>query len=116
MEPPRGAGVRDGWIAPREPGTMTTLRQRLANWRNAQRSTGPKTPEGIAASSQNAVSHGFTATQGVNEDEQSLIASRRDEWLADLKPKGTRQRWFADQAIACSARIDRCRLHLDAWQ
>jgi hypothetical protein len=40
---------------------MTSLRQIESNRRNAQRSTGPKTQNGKARASQNAVRHGLTA-------------------------------------------------------
>lgn len=44
---------------------MATEAQILANRRNAQKSTGPRTPQGKAAVSQNAVKHGLLARQDV---------------------------------------------------
>jgi hypothetical protein len=44
---------------------MTTQKQRLANKRNAQQSTGPKTDEGKQRSSQNALKHGTYALESV---------------------------------------------------
>jgi len=40
---------------------MATDRQIAANRKNAQKSTGPKTPEGRAAVRLNGVKHGLTA-------------------------------------------------------
>jgi hypothetical protein len=51
---------------------MSTQAQIKANRQNAQKSTGPKTDEGKAAASQNAVKHGLFAEsviKGENEAE-----------------------------------------------
>jgi hypothetical protein len=48
---------------------MATQKQIDANRRNAQKSTGPKTPEGRAAVSRNSIKHGLTAKTLVLEDE-----------------------------------------------
>ncbi len=59
---------------------MSTQEQTNANRKNAQSSTGPKTPEGKATSSQNAVKHGFFAKNDVisGEDLVAYEAHRQD--------------------------------------
>jgi hypothetical protein len=49
--------------APAEQQNTVSPRKREANRKNAQRSTGPKTPEGKAKSAQNAVTHGIFVRQ-----------------------------------------------------
>lgn len=49
---------------------MTTRKQAAANKKNAQKSTGPKTPEGKAISSQNARVHGMCARTSVSTYDQ----------------------------------------------
>jgi len=44
---------------------MSTRKQRLANKRNAQSSTGPKSDEGKHRSAQNALKHGTYALESV---------------------------------------------------
>lgn len=44
---------------------MSTRKQREANRRNAQHSTGPRTPEGKQRTAQNAVTHGLSSKQVV---------------------------------------------------
>ena len=48
---------------------MSTEAQILANWRNAQKSTGPRSRQGKAAVSQNAVQHGLSARQAIISSE-----------------------------------------------
>ena len=60
---------------------MTSDAKRQANRRNAQNSTGPKTAEGKAASSLNALKHGLTSKQLILFDETE---EDFDAFLADL--------------------------------
>ena len=73
---------------------MTTEAQIEANRRNAQLSTGPRTPEGKARSSQNALKHGIRA-QAILDAQFTLLgedpqqfASLLDALADDLQPVG----------------------------
>jgi choline dehydrogenase-like flavoprotein len=77
---------------------MTTSAQIAANKSNAQRSTGPKTPEGKAISSLNRFKHGctgaFTVLPWESQDEfEMLIDSLRDEH----KPCGVTEMILVDK-------------------
>src|SRR5258708_12299294 len=52
----------------------TSARKIEANRRNAQRSTGPKTPEGKAKSSQNAITHGIFVKKFLNGASPETVA------------------------------------------
>lgn len=52
---------------------MTSPARIAANRRNAQRSTGPRTPEGKARSSQNSLRHGLSAKTRPQSGENSAI-------------------------------------------
>src|SRR5438045_73885 len=104
---PRAARCGVAVAGPRTPpgaDRMTTLRQTLANRRNARHSTGPRSPEGRQAAARNALTHGLSADEARHEDEESLIAERLEEWLRDLRPVGAVQRWLAERVVAASAR------------
>ena len=68
---------------------MTTEAQVNANRANAQKSTGPRTPEGKAKVAQNALKHGLLAKQAVvageDTDDFDLL---RDQFRAGTGPGG----------------------------
>jgi hypothetical protein len=87
---------------------MTTEAQTIANQQNAQKSTGPRTPEGKAASSQNAVKHGLFARYDVIcAESQEQFDSHRDSILAELAPAGPIQSIFAERIVSLSWRLKR---------
>ena len=68
---------------------MATRRQKKANRKNAKRSTGPRTPEGKARSSQNASRHGLFARDTLLPDENpEEFIQLIDELELDLKAVG----------------------------
>ena len=87
---------------------MTSDKQIEANRRNALRSTGPRTDEGKAASSQNAISHGLLARQvviaGESEDE---FASLQQRLQASLEPVGELELMLADRIVSNFWRLGR---------
>ena len=69
---------------------MTTLLQAEANRRNAQHSTGPRTPEGKAASSQNHFKHGLYSKQLIIAGENSAdLDALKADLIAEHKPATT---------------------------
>jgi hypothetical protein len=68
---------------------MASPAQLTANQTNAQSSTGPRTPEGKACVSQNALRHGLTARHLViSPDENEEFTELQDSLLAELDPQG----------------------------
>jgi hypothetical protein len=70
-----------------------------ANSKNAKRSTGPQTDQGREASKSNAVKHGLTACKlhFSSEEEEAEFIRSREEFRADLQPKGILQRVVVDE-------------------
>ncbi len=87
---------------------MTSAAQVLANRSNARKSTGPRTPEGKAAASQNAVKHGLLAEQVVikGEDPEEFDLYRAG-MLAELAPVGAVEAMLAERAVSLSWRLRR---------
>ncbi len=87
---------------------MSTEAQIKANQENAQKSTGPRTAEGKAAVSQNAVKHGLFASEPVvlGED-QAEYKMHRERLLADWYPQGYMETTLAHRIISLSWRLRR---------
>ena len=88
--------------------------QLAANRANADRSTGPTTPEGKLRSSQNARKHGFTATSFavVHLEDLNEVADLREDLIALYHPVNSQELFaveriaLAQQAILRAARLE----------
>jgi hypothetical protein len=92
--------------------TALSPRQVAARRANAQKCTGPRTPEGKATARLNALKHGFFSCDVVN---RVLDGSARAEefnailnaLLEDFQPQSARERILVDEVAACCWRIRR---------
>ncbi|HKD07369.1 MAG TPA: hypothetical protein VKB79_15815 [Bryobacteraceae bacterium] len=73
--------------------------------------TGPRTPEGKAISSQNALKHGlFTRRDFVLPDERDEYNETLRSLLNQLCPDGILEQTFADEIMSAQWRLRRCRI------
>jgi hypothetical protein len=87
---------------------MASPAQILANRENAQRSTGPATPEGKRAASRNAIRHGLTGTQIVMPGEDPAAYEDLRQGLHDShQPANEAERILVDQIAANAWRLMR---------
>ncbi len=87
---------------------MLTTAKIRANRQNALKSTGPRTPAGKAAVTQNALKHGLTARQDVISSESQADFDRyRDRMLVELAPIGPMESMLADRVVSLSWRLKR---------
>src|ERR1700678_4272033 len=96
---------------------MSTRRQRAASRANAQKSTGPRTPEGKAASRFNALKHGIDAQQqtmfGESADDLAALAAEYHELHA---PADADERFLVDSMVNYEWRLRRLRgVEADLW-
>ena len=78
---------------------MSTTAQIKANRQNAQKSTGPKTEEGKAVVSQNAVKHGIFAESVIKGENEADYEAFHDQLLAELVPVGTMETMLAERVV-----------------
>jgi hypothetical protein len=87
---------------------MTTQAQAEANRRNAQKSTGPRTPEGKAASRVNGVRHGLRCQKVlVTDEDPAAYLEHRRGMLRRLQPADALEQRLADRIISLSWRLER---------
>lgn len=114
-------GGPNGNAAPETPEAVTASPRRIAaNRANAQKSTGPRTPEGKAKSRANAVKHGLyvqhleLAAAALDDEREEL-----DALLADLReryqPQGTEEEWIVDRLAATWWDLARIHKHRQAY-
>src|SRR5437868_10180152 len=89
---------------------MSSPARQIANSANSQRSTGPRTEQGKARSSQNARTHGLSATQRViSVAERQEFEDLRTQLQAEIKPQGTLQRVIFDELAVSAWNLHRIR-------
>jgi len=87
---------------------MASEAQVAANRSNAQKSTGPRTPEGKATVAQNAVKHGLSGRVDVIKGEDQVqFDLLREQILAELVPAGTVESMLAERVVSLSWRLKR---------
>lgn len=87
---------------------MTSTKQIAANQKNALKSTGPKTPEGKATVSLNAMKHGLLTKQVLLSDEkESELIEFAKPLRQQLHPLGETENLLAERIIANAWRLRR---------
>ena len=86
---------------------MSTTAQILANRLNSRKSTGPKTAEGKAAASQNAVKHGLFAESVIKGENEAYYEAYHEKMLADFAPAGAVESMLAERYISLAWRLKR---------
>ncbi|HEX3746502.1 MAG TPA: hypothetical protein VHW09_21340 [Bryobacteraceae bacterium] len=96
---------------------MATQKQIAANRRNATKSTGPRTPQGKARSSQNALKSGIDAhAQIIHNESPADLERLKFEYHGRFLPPTPEQRMLVDTLIDCEWLLRRFRrIEADLW-
>src|SRR5271157_4081067 len=82
-----------------------------SNRANAQLSTGPRTEEGKARSSQNALKHGLTAQQLiVKPEEREAFEALQAHYQLQIAPQGALQQTLFDELVTAAWNLRRVRI------
>ncbi len=89
---------------------MATAAQITANQANSRNSTGPRTPEGKARVSQNAVTHGLTSVHLViRDDEREEFNALHDSLTEELDPQGAIETFTFEELLHAAWTLHRFR-------
>ena len=86
---------------------MASKKQIKANRQNSKKSTGPKTDEGKAAVSQNAVKHGLFAQSVIYGENEGDYEAFHEKFFAKLDPVGAVELFLAERAANLAWRLKR---------
>ena len=86
---------------------MASKAQIKANRKNAQKSTGPKTDQGKAAVSQNAVKHGLFTESVIYGENQAEYEVFHENFLVEYAPVGAMELFLAERAANLAWRLKR---------
>jgi len=97
---------------------MSSRKQRAANRANAQKSTGPRTAQGQAATRYNALKHGiFAITQIMFDETAEDLAELAAEYHHQYSPANPKERFLVDTLIANEWRLRRMRrVEAELWE
>ena len=97
--------------SPKKTGAQPSAKQIAANQLNSQKSTGPKSVEGKAKSSMNAIRHGFysRATLLPSEDPEAYEELKDQIW-SDLQPQNGLEAIYVREIVDCTWRLQRLSL------
>jgi hypothetical protein len=92
---------------------MATVKQREANQRNAQLSSGPKSPEGKEKVRLNAIKHGLRAEviEVLPHEDRIEFARRLDAWFEEYDPRSEIEIHRIRQAAVLTWKIERADRH-----
>jgi len=87
---------------------MSTTAQIFANRENSKHSTGPRTPEGKAASSPNAKTHGLSAADPVlPHEDRNQFNALLERYQSDLAPETAHEEFLVAQMAGARWKLDR---------
>jgi hypothetical protein len=95
--------------------SLTSAQRARINRRNAQKSTGPRTDAGKAASRLNAIKHGLRAqTVPLPVEDPDELAALADEWVDYYRPASPAEREAVERAVRSVVQRRRCQRFQDA--